>query len=435
MSKKRTDLEQLNLNAAGIDIGSSFHFVAVPEDRAEKSVRKFLCYTADLKEMVSWLKECKITTVAMESTGVYWMPVFQILEENGFEVILVNARHIKNVPGRKTDVADSKWIQQLHTYGLLKGSYQPERAIRELRTYMRQKDKLIKSRSSHILRMQKSLTQMNVQLHKVISDITGQTGMKIVEAILEGERDSKKLAKMKNKHIRSSEEEIAKALEGNYRDDLLFCLKQELEQYKYISKKIIECEAMINRVLNKMDCSGSEILVEGNKPKDIKKKLEKICGVDLTLIDGLSIDSVETIISEVGTDMTKWPTEKHFGSWLGLSPNNKISGGQILSSKSKKVINRASTAFRMAAFAIGRSNTATGAFYRRLRGRIGAPKAITATAYKIAKQFYKCLKEEVSYNDIGADYYNQKYKDRVVKNLKKRASEFGYKLETVALLE
>ena len=207
MKKKRTDIEQLNLNAAGIDIGSEFHFVAVPEDRTEKPVQMFLCYTADLRDMVKWLKECKITTVAMESTGVYWIPVFQILEENGFEVLLVNARHIKNVPGRKTDVVDSKWIQQLHTYGLLKGSFQPESIIRKLRTYMRQKDKLIKGRSSHILRMQKALTQMNLQLHKVISDITGQTGMKIIMAILNGERNPHELSKLKNKHIRNSEEE------------------------------------------------------------------------------------------------------------------------------------------------------------------------------------------------------------------------------------
>jgi transposase len=271
MKKDRTDLQQLNIDAAGIDIGSEFHFVAVPEDRAEISIRKFFCFTADLREMAQWLKECGIRTVAMESTGVYWMPVFQILEENGFEVLLVNARHIKNVPGRKTDIVDSRWIQQLHTYGLLTGSYQPESIIRRLRTYMRHKDTLIKSRSTHVQRMQKCLIQMNIQLHKVISDITGQTGMKIIRAILDGVRDSEQLAQMKNKHIKNSFEVIKKSLEGNYQDDLLFCLKQEVEQYDYIDIKINECEKMINGILDEMDTRRDSEIITANKPKDIKK--------------------------------------------------------------------------------------------------------------------------------------------------------------------
>ena len=428
MSKKREDLKQINMNAAGIDVGSEMHYVAVPEDRAEQSIRKFSCYTADLHEMAEWLKECGITTVAMESTGVYWIPVFDVLESKGFEVILVNAHHIKNVPGRKTDVSDSRWIQQLHTYGLLHGSYQPENIIRKMRTYMRQKNTLIKLRSTHTQRMQKSLIQMNIQLHKVLSDMTGQTGMMIIRSILQGERDPLKLAQMKNSRVKSSEEIIAKSLEGNYQEEHLFCLKQELDQYDYVCGKIEECEKMIYSVLNKMHGGNDSDTDKDNSNKNRRLKLEAICDVDLTLIDGLDVNSVEAILSEVGIDMSKWPTEKHFGSWLGLCPNNKISGGKILSKKTRKVVSRASVSFRLAAFSVANSKSAMGAYYRRLRSRIGAPKAITATANKIARVFYKCMKLKISYTDLGADYYEAKYKERVLKNMKKRALDFGFEL-------
>lgn len=352
MSKGRGDLEQINIDAAGIDIGSEFHYVAVPEDRAEQSIRKFGCYTADIEEMAKWLKDCGIKTVAMESTGVYWMPVFQILEANGFKVLLVNARHIKNAPGRKTDVVDSRWIQQLHTYGLLQGSYQPEPVIRKMRTYLRHRETLIRSRGTHTQRMQKCMIQMNIQLHKVISDITGFTGMRIIRSILEGERDPLKLAQLKSSRIRNGADIIAKSLEGNYQEEQLFCLRQEVEQFDYICRKIQECEEIIEKTLCEMDGGkddNSEDKDDRNHKKTIISKLQAVCKVDLTEIDGLDVNNIETIISEVGVDMNKWPTDKHFGSWLGLSPNNKISGGRILSRKSRKVVNRASTAFRLAA--------------------------------------------------------------------------------------
>ena len=432
MKKSRGDLEQININAAGIDIGSEFHYVAVPEDRAEQSIRKFACYTTDLKEMAHWLSECGIETVAMESTGVYWIPVFQILEQNGFDVILVNARYIKNVPGRKSDVVDCRWIQQLHTYGLLHGSFYPESIIRKLRTYLRQRDNLIKSRGSHIQRMQKSMIQMNIQLHKVISDISGETGMRIMRSIIKGERDPVKLAQMKDWRIRSSVDVIAKSLEGNYQEEQLFCLRQEIEQYDYICGKIAECEEKIEQTLNEIedkDKDNDTDIDNKDDGRDIREKLESICEVDLTQIDGLDVNTVETIISEVGIDMNKWPTEKHFGSWLGLSPNHKISGGKILSSKSKKVVNRASTAFRLAAFGVSNSKKSSmGAFYRRLRSRIGAPKAITATAYKIARIFYKCMKYKIEYKDLGADYYERMYKERVLRNFKQKAAQLGFSL-------
>jgi transposase len=428
MNKERGDLKQIKLDAAGIDIGSEFHYVAVPEDRAEQSIRKFGCYTADIEGMARWLKECKIKTVAMESTGVYWMPVFQILEANGFEVLLVNARHIKNVPGRKTDVVDSRWIQQLHTYGLLRGSYQPEHIIRKLRTYLRHRETLVRSRGTHIQRMQKSMVQMNIQLHKVISDITGMTGMRIIRSILDGERDPVKLAQMKSSRIKNNTDIIAKSLEGNYQEEQLFCLRQEVEQYDYITGKINECEEMIEKTLDEMNGGTDDNSEKDEKSskKNIKRKLEAVCKVDLTEIDGLDVGNIETIISEVGIDMNKWQTEKHFGSWLGLSANNKISGGRILSTKSRKVVNRASTAFRLAAYSAGNSNSAIGAFYRRLRSRIGAPKAITATAYKIARIFYMCMKTGTSYKDLGADYYDKMYKERMLRNFKKKAADLGF---------
>lgn len=431
MRKGRGDLEQINIDAAGIDIGSEFHYVAVPEDRAEQSIRKFGCYTADIEGMAKWLKECGIKTVAMESTGVYWMPVFQILEANGFKVLLVNARHIKNAPGRKTDVVDSRWIQQLHTYGLLQGSYQPEAVIRKLRTYLRHRESLIRSRGTHTQRMQKCMIQMNIQLHKVISDITGFTGMRIIRSILEGERDPLKLAQLKNSRIRNSADMIAKSLEGNYQEEQLFCLRQEVEQYDYTCRKIQECEEIIEKTLCEMDSGNddnSDDKNDKNHKKNIKSKLQAVCKVDLTEIDGLDVNNIETIISEVGIDMNKWPTDKHFGSWLGLSPNNKISGGRILSRKSKKVVNRAATAFRLAAYAAGKSDSSIGAFYRRLRNRIGAPKAITATAYKIARLFYMCMKTGRSYKDLGADYYEKMYKERVLRNFKHKAAALGFTL-------
>jgi transposase len=431
MKKERGDLKQINFDAAGIDIGSEFHYVAVPEDRTDESIRKFGCYTADIEGMAKWLKECGIKTVAMESTGVYWIPVFQILEANGFEVLLVNARHIKNVSGRKTDVVDSRWIQQLHTYGLLQGSYQPEPVIRKLRTYLRHRENLIRSRGTHIQRMQKCMIQMNIQLHKVISDITGLTGMRIIRSILDGERDPLKLAQLKSSRIRNSADIIAKSLEGNYQEEQLFCLRQEVDQYEYISRKISECEEMIKKTINEMNGDtedNSDEKNDKNNKKNIKAKLHAVCKVDLTEIDGLDINNIETIISEVGIDMNKWPTDKHFGSWLGLSPNSKISGGRILSSKSKKVVNRAATAFRLAAYSAGRSDSSIGAFYRRLRSRMGAPKAITATAYKIARLFYMCMKTGKSYKDLGADYYEKMYKERVMKNFKQKAAQLGFSL-------
>jgi len=435
---KTTKLPLIYPDAAGIDIGSEMHYVCVPADRDAQPVRKFGCFTPDLHELATWLKNCNIKTVAMESTGVYWIPLFQILEHNGFEVILVNARHVKNVPGRKTDVQDCQWLQQLHGYGLLRGSFRPADEICVLRSYMRQRENLIRSASGHIQRMQKALVQMNLQLHKVISDVTGTTGIKIIEAIIKGERNPHLLASLKDYRIKNSEETIAKALDGDYREEHLFSLKQEFDLYRIYQEKIIECDNQIVQYYKKIDSKvDKNIQLPENKPEkrpktqqkfNIQNELYRITGVDLVKIPGLENITLQTITSEVGLNMDKWPTEKHFASWLGLSPANKITGEKVFSTRTRMVVNRAATAFRLGAFAAGKSYTALGAYYRRLKSRLGAPKAITATARKLACLFYRAMKFGNTYVEKGMDYYEKNYQDQVIKNLSQKAKKLGFVL-------
>jgi len=436
----------INPNAAGIDIGSSEHWVAVPEDRDEHSTRPFGCFTQDLNTLADWLTECGITTVAMESTGVYWIPLFQVLEARDFEVKLVNARHVKNVPGRKTDVSDCRWIQRLHTYGLLSGSFRPDDTICVLRSYWRHRENLVRYASGHVQHMQKALTEMNVQLHKVISDITGVTGIKIIEAILRGERDTQALAQLKNPHIKSSEETIAKALAGDYRREHLFALRQAFELYFFYKQQIEACDREIETYLHDLD---SRIDVEShplhtlkrgnqkpqrNEPRfDLRTHLYRISGVDFTRIDGLHVITVQTILSEVGLNPDKFPSCGHFTSWLGLCPNNRITGGKIKSSKTSKVVNRAATAFRLAAQSLSNSKSALGGFYRRMRARLGAPKAITATAHKLARIFYHLWKNGGTYEDLGAGYYERHYAERVLHNMRRKAKQLGFEISLTPL--
>ena len=390
----KKNLAVINPNTAGIDIGSREHYVCVPADRDDKNVRKFAAFTSDLKEMATWLKQCGIKTIAMESTGVYWIPVFQILETSGFEVILVNARHVKNVPGRKTDVKDCQWLQQLHSYGLLSGSFRPKDQICELRAFTRQRDRLTKSAATHVTRMQKALNEMNIQLHHVISDITGLTGMNIIKAIIAGERDANKLAAFRNYRIKSDEKTIIKALEGDYRKEHLGVLKQELETYEFYLKQIRECDEAIEVCYKEFDKRSDDNLINGKKPKknknspkfDLQQSLYNTAGVDCTQIPGLSELSVQTIISEVGLDMDKWSTEKHFVSWLGLSPANKITGGKVFDTRTNKVKNKASMAFRMAALNLSNSPYAKTLFLRKfVNSFIDAIFAATNNLYLIAK--------------------------------------------------
>jgi transposase len=431
-------LDQVNLYAAGIDIGSREHYVAVPSSLDDDCVKKFSCFTSDLEAMADWLVEIGITTVAMESTGVYWIPAFEILESRGLEVILVNARHVKNVTGRKSDVKDCQWLQQLHTYGLLNAAFRPEDDYVILRTYMRQRETIISHSSSKIQHMQKALRQMNLLLDNVVSHITSQTGMAIIRDILSGIREPKILAENRDRRCKNSAEIIAKSLVGNYRDEHLFALKQSVELYDFYNEKLDECDQVILQHLNTLHKQADA----GERPAQKKRKksssnslrfdasinLYELCGVDLTAIDGMEEHGLLKIISETGIDMSKWTTENRFTSWLGLSPNNKISGGKILSSSSIKTKNRAKQAFKMAAFSLSNSGSGLGAFYRRLRGRVGAPKAINATARKLAVIFYKMIKNKTEYRKQSQEEYDEFHKVRVLKQLKRKAKLLGMDL-------
>ena len=433
----RSQLQKINPHAAGIDLGSREHWVCVPSEASDKNIRCFGCSTPDLLKLADWLEECHVTSVALESTGVEWIPLFQILSERNLQVFLVNAKMVKNVPGRKSDVLDCQWLQQLHSYGLLAPSFVPEGEVAVLRNYLRQRENLIRNASSHIQRMQKALTQMNLQLHKVISDITGVTGLNIIRAIISGQRNPQKLAQLADRRIKSSPQQLEAALTGNYRESMVFILHQELSLYEFYQQQIASLDGEIEKCLAQFPSVTEEVPpVEKKKyrrrgtnpPFDLRSHLYRITGVDFTTIDGLDVVTVQTIISEVGLDPTKFKTVKHFASWLGLCPGCRITGGRVKSSQTRKVVNRAAKAFRLAAQAVSRSHSALGAFYRRIAARAGAPKAITATAHKIARLFYTLWLSKQSYQDQGADYYEQQYRQRVIKNLSKRAQALGFTL-------
>jgi transposase len=424
--------------AAGIDVGNESHYVAVRGDRDSEPVRRFECFTADLYHMADWLRSCGVKTVAMQSTGVYWIPLYDVLEEFGFEVFLVNARHTKNLPGRKSDVQESQWLLKLHTYGLLNNSFQPPSDIRVLRTYWRQRAEHAVGAATCIQRMQKALTQMNIQLANVISDLSGRTGQAIVRAILEGERDPMKLAELSDCRIRASKEEIAKSLEGNWRPELLFVLKQQVEMHDIFLRRIAECDQELQRHLSTFANSSfpvtKESLSHAKKNKSRQKnvpqfslteELVRITGVDLTRIDGINAMTAQTLISEIGLDMSRWKTEAHFASWLGLCPDNRISGDKVLGRGTRHVVNRAATALRTAAYTLLKSRSYLGAQYRRLRTKLGAPKAVTAMAHRLARLAYRMLKYGHQYIDRGAEYYEQRNRQQQIKFIRKRAAQLG----------
>jgi transposase len=430
---KINHLRQINVNVAGIDIGANSIFVCAGLPDGFQQVREFLTFTSDLKAMAKWLKECKVKSVAMESTGVYWIAPYDILAEMGFEVLLVNPHSIKSINRNKSDVMDCEWIQELHSYGLLKGSFRPNDHGVTFRGYVRQRDRLIKDSAIQIQLMHKALTQMNIQLRQVLSDITGSTGMQIIRAIVAGEHNPKVLAKYRNYRCKRDEATIVKSLEGNFRPELIFALRQALEAYDFFQAQIIACEKKITGMVEDWDQENNqpgsvEKLPEGPDQNALALKLEDILKVDLTEIPGISDDLAVRIISEIGTDITRWPTQKHFASWLGLCPGTKISGGKILSSRTKPISNKAAQAFRIAAYTLHKSKTALGAFFRRMRSRIGAPKAITATAHKIAKIVYTMLHDKVQFVESGQNAYEQKYQERVIAKIKRKASELGYVL-------
>jgi transposase len=446
-----TVFDRLNPNVAGIDCGAAEHFVAVPPDRDPTPVQSFPTFTSDLLRLADWLTACGVRSVAMEATGVYWIPVYEILEARGIEVLLVNARHLKNVPGRKSDVSDCEWIRELHSVGLLRGSFRPAEGIVALRAYLRHRQTLIESAGTIIQRMQKALVQMNLQLPLVVSDITGVTGLRILRDIVAGHRDPHQLAEHRDHRCRASKAEIVAALTGHYRPEHLFVLQQNLELFDACQAQLAGCDTAIEAHVHTLSAPLAAPTAAlpaprvTKKPRDneprfeIRVPLHQLTGgVDLTQIDGIAPYTALKLVSEVGTDMRRWATEKHFTSWLTLAPKNKISGGRLLSSRTQPSANRAAAILRMTAMSLGRTQTALGAFYRRLAARIGKPQAITATARKLAILVYRALKGELVYRDPGADAYDIQQRRRVLRQLRQRAATLGFELvnrETGEVLE
>lgn len=440
MKREQKTFPILYPNAAGIDISSKEHFVAVNSSKTEQAIRSFGCYTEDLHRIVAWLKSCEVDTVAMEATGIYWVSLYQLLEESGFEVFLVNARHVKNVRGKKSDVSDAEWIRQLHSCGLLTHSFQPDNFTRTLRCYMRHRKNLLEMASTHIRMMHKALEQMNIKVQHVLSDITGVSGQAVIKAILSGERDAAKLASYCNKRIRGSKlPEIKKSLVGNWRSEHLFELSQSYELYQYYHQKIAACDKEIAQHVRKhlslpeASSHTSERTSKTNKNNlnfDAKSLLEELTQTDVSEIFGITDTNGLEIISEIGLDMSKFPTAKHFTSWLNLAPNTKVSGGKVLSSRIPCKKNRAGQIFKMAAFAVQRSKNWLGAFYHRIKAKSGAPKAIVATARKIATIFYTMLKEKTKFNPIPIDDYIDGFKELEIKRLKRKAKLLGYQIIT-----
>jgi transposase len=434
-------LDVVHPNAAGIDIGNESHYVAVPPDRDSQPVRRFGCTTAELRAMADWLNQCGIQTVAMQSTGVYWIAVYDLLEEAGLEVYLVNARETKNLPGRKSDVQESQWLMKLHTYGLLRNSFRPPQEIRTMRTYWRQRKGLVEAASQHIQRMQKVMTQMNVQLANVLSDVSGVTGQAIIKAILAGERDPHKLAGLRDVRVKASEEAIACSLEGHWQDDLLFVLKQEQDGYEFCQKQMAECDRQLERYLqDREDRSQGASLPEetrqgrhrkkkGNAPQfDLRGELFRMSGTDLTQIDGIDVMTAATILSEAGWDMSRWEDEGHFVSWLRLCPDNRISGNKIIGKGRLPTNNRASIALRMAASTLRTSNTYLGAQFRRLRTKLGAPIATKAMAAKLARLVYRMLRYGMKYLDKGMECYETQQRQRQIRYLRHKAAQLGFRI-------
>jgi transposase len=444
-SKAKIDrkMPMVHPNAAAVDVGATMHMAGVRADRTPEPVRSFGTFATDLHRLVDWFTENGVETVVMESTSVYWIPIFELLDARGFTVFLVNARDAKHVPGRKTDVSDAQWLQRLHSYGLLRASFRPKGQIAELRAYVRQRERLLEYAASHIQHMQKALTELNLQLHHVVADITGATGLRIIRAILAGEHDPKMLARLRDYRCHASAETIEKALTGSYRSEHLFALEQALALYDAYHEKVSACDARIEAVLKELSIGRgrrSDSALSPRRPRtdhvnglafDVRAALFALLGKDLTQIDGLGPYLSLKLVAECGDDLSAWASAKHFTSWLGLAPNNKISGGKMLSSRTRRCGSRAAALLRLVAVTVGRTDTALGAFYRRLSARIGKAKAVTATARKIAVLFYNAVRHGTEYVDPGASYYETRYRTRVIDNLHRRAKSFGFVLQPV----
>lgn len=429
-----------NPNAAGIDVGATELYVAVPADRAPSPVRHFSTFTQDLQAIADWLKACRVSTVAMESTGVYWIPIFQILVDRGIEVCLVNARHVKNVPGRKSDVQDCQWLQYLHSVGLLRASFRPPQHICAIRSLMRHRDTLVDMASAHIQHMQKALTQMNLQIHHVLSDITGSTGLNIVDAILAGERDPEQLAKLRDRRVKATKAIIIKSLVGDYRMEHLFALEQSLKSYRHYQGLIAECEQKIQGLVGALESKMDPLKTflpqndkksskaKSGKTFTLRQELFRITGVDLTAIPGVQVTTAHTLLSEIGPNVSMFPSGKHFASWLHLCPDNRISGGRILSAKTGSGKNRAATALCIAAATLYNSQTALGHFLRRMRAKLGGIQGVVATAHKLALIVYHMLKTKQPYDETRFAYHEQQHKRRMELRLKHQAKAMGFAL-------
>jgi transposase len=440
---KNPGLEVVHPDAAGIDVGNASHFVAVPPDRNEQPVREFGSWTADLRRMAEWLKLCGIRTVAMQSTGVYWVAVQETLEGEGLEVYLVNARGTKNLPGRKSDVQECQWLMKLHTYGLLRNSFHPPEQICAVRTIWRQRDRLVKEAGREVQQMQKALTTMNVQLANTISDVSGVTGQAIIRAILQGQRDPRQLAKLRDRRVAASEEEIAHSLEGNWREDILFELQQVVDAYDFHQKQIAACDAELQKYLSVLPTRSlpdGQIDASDGKPKkqrkhklqknqpvfDLAGELQRTMGVDMTTIDGIDVMTTQVILSELGPDFTSsFPSEHHFASWLELAPRRDISGGKVIRQQSRKSKNRVANALRMAAQALSRSESYLGARYRHLKARLGGQKAVKAMARYLACLVYRLLTKGQTYVDRGAAHFEKKRTERELLALRRKAAALG----------
>ena len=440
-------LEILHPNAAGIDIGNASHFVSVPPERDPKPVQEFGSWTADLERMAEWLKTCGIKTVAMQSTGVYWYSAHNILEKHGIEVFVVNARDTRNLPGRKTDVQESQWLRKLHTYGLLRNSFIPPDEIRAVRTTWRMRERLVQDASRYVQHEQKTLTTMNVQLANVVSDIAGVTGQAIVRAILKGERDIYVLADLRDSHIIASREEIARSLEGNWQEDALFELQQAVDAYDFAQKQMGECDKKLEKYMTalpsralpgsdtpKAEDAGKKKRKKNRKPKgnqphfDLRTELQRVNGVDLTTIEGIDVMIAQTILSEIGVDMSRWKDENHFVSWAGLTPNKDVSGGKVIRHRSKRVKNRVGNALRMAANSLHRSESYLGARFRKLKGRRGAPKAIKGMARYLGCLVHRILTHGQEWVDRGTKEFEAKYRQRQINEVMRKAAELGIQL-------
>jgi len=436
--RKREDDNEVFPNAAGIDVGGSSHWVAVPRQADDKPVREFGVVTDELNALADWLLSCGVDTVALESTGVYWIPVYEVLEQRGLTVWLVDARQMKYVPGRKSDVLDCQWLQKLMSLGLLRAAWRPGDEVCVVRAVVRQREVLLAEQANWVQRMQKALVQMNLQLTEVLTDVMGMTGQAIVRAIVAGEREAKVLARHRHGRVKASAADIERALTGNWREEHLFVLGQALAMFDSLAQRIIECDAKIEALLAPLGCHEVELSGPGkrrgkNTPQfDARTALARWAGVDLTRINGLAVTTVMTILSEIGPDLSRFANVKHFCSWLGLCPGTKVSGGKVLSARTRRSTNRVRQALKLAAMSLSRNDSALGAFYRRLCARMDKPRANTAVAHKLARMVYFMLTRGEAFVDQGQQHYEEQQRQRSIDALRRRATALGFQITPAA---